>query len=148
MRFLNQVAVVTGASYGIGLEVVRLIAEEGGRVILNARGVDRLQAATNALRDAGHEVMAVAGDIALATTIREIKQSALATFGRLDILVNNAGGSQHSSPFLEVSRPAWQRTLASNLQSAFFLLSGSGAHHGTTRRWEHHQCGLFCRSTA
>jgi NAD(P)-dependent dehydrogenase (short-subunit alcohol dehydrogenase family) len=89
-------------------------------VVLNARRVDRLKAVAKALHDGGHEAVAVAGDITRAATIRRMVQTALKAFGRLDILVNNAGGSPHALAFKEVPEWAWQRTLASNLKSAFF----------------------------
>lgn len=120
MCFINQVAVVTGASDGIGLAVVQLLAQAGVKVVLNARGVDRLNAVSEALRCAGHEVLAVPGDMTRAAPIRRVMDAALEKFGRLDILVNNVGGSQHGLAFQEVSERAWEQTQNSNLKSAFF----------------------------
>lgn len=120
MCFINQVAVVTGASDGIGLAVVQLLAQAGVKVVLNARGVDRLNAVSEALRCAGHEVLAVPGDMTRAATIRRVMDAALEKFGRLDILVNNVGGSQHGLAFQAVSERAWEQTQNSNLKSAFF----------------------------
>jgi len=120
MRFANQVAVITGASEGIGLAAAWLLAQEGAKVVLNARRLDRLEAVAKEMRRAGHEAVAVAGDMTQAATIRRLMQTTLKTFGRLDILVNNAGGGQHGLAFREVPEQAWQRTLASNLKCAFF----------------------------
>ncbi|NDD40988.1 MAG: SDR family NAD(P)-dependent oxidoreductase, partial [Verrucomicrobia bacterium] len=75
MSFINQVAVVTGASDGIGLETVRLLAGAGAKVMLNARGEARLNQVIRALRATGYEVAGVAGDITRPAIIRQVFQT-------------------------------------------------------------------------
>lgn len=127
MSFINQVAVVTGASDGIGLETVRLLAGAGAKVMLNARGEARLNQVIRALRATGYEVAGVAGDITRPAIIRQVFQTTVRKYGRLDILVNNVGGSQHNLAFQAVPALAWQRTMDFNLKAAFFCCQAAVA---------------------
>ena len=83
------VALITGASRGLGREVARLLAQQGAHLVLTARGVDALQAAADELRtQAG--VVALAGDVADPAHVERLVQVGLDRFGRIDVLVNNA----------------------------------------------------------
>ena len=83
------VALITGASRGLGREVARLLARQGARLLLTARGDDALQAAADELR-AQAEVVALAGDVADPAHVERLVQAGLDRFGRIDVLVNNA----------------------------------------------------------
>jgi len=84
-----SVVLITGASRGLGREVARLLARQGARLILTARGADALRAAADELR-AHAEVVALAGDVADPAHVERLVQAGLDRFGRIDVLVNNA----------------------------------------------------------
>lgn len=87
----DRVALVTGASSGIGLAIARMLGEEGYGLTVVARRPDKLEEAATALRDAGHEVEAVAGNLIDEDDIRRAVTTHRERWGRLDVLVNNAG---------------------------------------------------------
>lgn len=98
---LDDVAIVTGASSGIGAATARELARRGATVVLAARRVDELEAQAHAIRQAGGEAMAVPTDVADASQVTLLAERTTATFGRIDVLVNNAGAG-------------WSRPLASS----------------------------------
>lgn len=87
----GKVAVVTGASRGIGKAVARCFAREGCAVAICARGGDRLDAAAAELMAAGGRILAVKADVAEEASVTALIEATLKQFGRIDILVNNAG---------------------------------------------------------
>ena len=87
----DRVAVITGASSGIGRAAALAFAREGARVVLGARRMDRLREAAEAIRRAGGQARAVQTDVCRPEDVRHLVDEAVAAFGRLDILVNNAG---------------------------------------------------------
>src|ERR1035437_5745163 len=88
----ERAAIVTGGSSGIGLEIARVLGQEGYAITLAARRPDKLQAAAAQLSGEGFEVIAVAGNMASEEAIREVVSTHRERFGRLDVLVTNAGG--------------------------------------------------------
>lgn len=107
----GKVAVVTGASSGIGLATARLFAEEGAKVALCARGEDRLKAAETELNQiAGTQIFAQACDVLDASQVKSFIESAAQTLGGIDILVNNAGRSRMTT-FFETTDQAWRDEL-------------------------------------
>ena len=89
-RLAGKVAVVTGASQGIGLAIAQLYVREGASVVLSARRGEVLEAETRKLADAGGQVAAVTADVANREDAARTIAAAVEGFGRLDILVNNA----------------------------------------------------------
>jgi len=87
----NRVAVITGASSGIGRAAALALAREGARVVLGARRSDRLQEAVEAIRDRGGEARGLQIDVTRPEEVARLVGEAVAAFGRLDILLNNAG---------------------------------------------------------
>lgn len=116
LRLDRRVALVTGASKGIGLAVVRTLVEEGARVVAVSRTPgDDLERLAQAL-----PVIAVAADLTEPGAAEVVVARAIADFGGLDILVNNVGGvdTPRLGGFLSVSDDQWQRTFDLNLLSA------------------------------
>ena len=93
----GRVAVVTGASSGMGVAMAEGLARAGARVVLAARRVDRLEAVADKIRSAGGEVIAVPCDVADAASVDQLATETVARWKRADVLVNNAG-------FVEVVR--------------------------------------------
>ncbi|HEV2562693.1 MAG TPA: SDR family NAD(P)-dependent oxidoreductase [Rhizomicrobium sp.] len=87
----NDVAIVTGASRGLGVYIARALAAKGTRLVLAARTADGLESVAAELRKSGTEVLCVPTDVADASALQALVDATLARFGRIDILVNNAG---------------------------------------------------------
>jgi short-subunit dehydrogenase len=97
----GEVAIVTGASSGIGAATARELGRRGAAVVLAARRADRLEMQARAIRDAGGTAIPIPADVADASDVMMLAEHALASFGRVDVLVNNAGAS-------------WSRSLVSS----------------------------------
>lgn len=120
----GKVAIVTGASSGIGLATARLFAREGASVVAAARRQDRLDALVAEIRTARGQAIALAGDVRDESLARALVEAAVNQFGGLDIAFNNAGAVGEMGPTPDVSLAGWQETIATNLTSAFL-----GAKH-------------------
>ena len=116
----GKVALVTGASRGLGLAMAEALADAGATVALNGRSADRLQTAVDRLSQAGHDVHALPFDVADAKAAASAIRSLAINHGRLDILVNNAG-IQHRRPVTEWEDGDFERVLAVNLTACFRL---------------------------
>ncbi len=90
-RLDDRVAIVTGASSGLGVAFARALAEAGADVVLGARRVDRLAETAELVRAAGRRALTVATDVADPEQCQALVDAAMAEFGRVDVLVNNAG---------------------------------------------------------
>ena len=116
----GKVALVTGASKGIGKAAALELAREGCRLVVSARGEEELQVAAEEIRgtEGSPEVLAVAADVTNASDVGRLVQEAADHFGTVDVLVNNAGGVGRRVPFHELSDDEWFEILDLNLVSA------------------------------
>ena len=114
----ERVALVTGASRGIGRAIARALASEGAAVVLTARGEAALDDAATEMSALGGEVMAQTADVTEPANVEALFAAAMERFGRLDILVNNAGAFD-GGPIDELSVEAWDRVMATNLRAPF-----------------------------
>lgn len=115
----NKVAIITGASSGIGRAAAMLFSAEGAAVLLNGRNISALGDVVDDVRAHGGQAVAVAGDVALAETHTILVAEALQHFGGLDIAFNNAASVGPLKPLAEVEPEEWQATVATTLTSAF-----------------------------
>ena len=119
-RFEGRVALVTGASRGIGEAVARRLAAEGARVLAAARSIADLERVVSEIAGAGGQAESRALDVSDATSIETVVKGALEQHGQIDVLVNNAGIAEDNL-LLRMSREAWDRVLATNLTGVFVL---------------------------
>ena len=129
----GRVALVTGASRGLGLAMAEALAGAGATVLLNGRQAATLEAAAAALRAKGLDVQPLPFDVADAAACREGMAELLRRHGRLDILVNNAG-IQHRVPVVAWTDADFERVVAVNLTSCF-RLAREAARSMLERRW-------------
>jgi 3-oxoacyl-[acyl-carrier protein] reductase len=116
----DKVAIVTGASSGLGTRFAHILAAHGAKTVLVARRVELLIQHVAEIKNSGGRAMAVAADITKAEDIETMLDQVETTFGSPSILVNNAGIAT-SDRFLEISREAWSATLALNLEAVMFV---------------------------
>jgi NAD(P)-dependent dehydrogenase (short-subunit alcohol dehydrogenase family) len=90
-RLDDQVAIVTGASSGLGVAFAKALAEAGANLVLAARRADRLEATRAAVEQLGRRAITVAADVAVPEDTQAVADAAMKEFGRIDVLVNNAG---------------------------------------------------------
>jgi NAD(P)-dependent dehydrogenase (short-subunit alcohol dehydrogenase family) len=115
----EKVAIVTGASSGIGRATARLFAREGARVVVNGRRQAELDALVSEIEAMGGQAIAVAGDIQREDVANALVETAVDHFGGLDVAFNNAGVVGEMKPITEMSLDGWRETLDTNLASAF-----------------------------
>lgn len=115
----HRIAIVTGASSGIGRAAALLFAQQGARVVAGARRQAELDRLVAEIRDAGGQAAALSGDVCDAAYAEALVQEAVGRFGGLDIAFNNAGTLGPLGPTTDIHPDDWRRTLDTNLGSAF-----------------------------
>jgi NAD(P)-dependent dehydrogenase (short-subunit alcohol dehydrogenase family) len=123
-RLEGKVALVTGASSGIGRATARLFAAEGAKVVVGARRAGELDQLVTEIVTSGGSAVALGGDVRSEDYARALVELAVQRYGRLDIAFNNAGTLGESGASTGVSEAGWNDTLAINLTGAFL-----GAKH-------------------
>ena len=116
----GKLALVTGASRGIGLAVGTALAEAGAQVILHGRDTAKLDEAVAALRDRGMQAERVWCDVGDETATRAMAQQVLQDHGRVDVLVNNAGVNIRN-PLADLASADWRLVLDVDLTASFIL---------------------------
>ncbi len=116
----GKVALVTGGSRGIGLQMAEGLGEMGARVAITARKQDELDEASALLGKLGIECFAVVGDLSKPDAIPAVVEAVLSRFGKIDVLVNNAGANW-AAPAEDYPDDGWHKVMSLNVDAAFFL---------------------------
>jgi 3-oxoacyl-[acyl-carrier protein] reductase len=117
----DKVAVVTGASQGIGRETALALAQAGAKAVVAARNEEKLAALVNEIATAGGEALAVKMDVADAEQVKAGFKQVLEKFGRLDILVNNAAVTRDGLA-MRMKKDDWEAVLQTNLTGAYLCI--------------------------
>ncbi|MDT8306123.1 MAG: SDR family oxidoreductase [Anaerolineae bacterium] len=114
----GKVALVTGASRGIGRATARLLAQEGADLVLAARTAPELESLAAEITDMGQQALVVPADVSDETDVMRLQEQALARFGRVDILVNNAGVGKYG-PLAALTVADYDWMMDSNMRTSF-----------------------------
>lgn len=124
----GKVAIVSGASRGIGEAIAQLFALRGAKVALASRKPDGLAAVAEAITTAGGEAIPVVTHMGEPDAIRALVEQTLERFGGIDIVVNNAATNPHFGPLLSSEESMWDKTLDVNLRGYFRLIRATVPH--------------------
>jgi NAD(P)-dependent dehydrogenase (short-subunit alcohol dehydrogenase family) len=119
MKLEGKVAIVTGASRGIGKGIAQRLAREGARVVVTARGGDALRAAAADIEKDGGTVLAIPGDAGVKADVEAMFDQVLTAWGSVDVVVNNAAWASPQAHILEMDLELWNTVLRSNLTSVY-----------------------------
>ena len=111
----NRIAIVTGASQGIGKAIALAFGQQGAKVVVTARTTDAIEAVANQLREIGTEALAITADLSVETDIRRIAEETVKRFGGTDILVNNAAIIHPRLDLVDFNANLWRQVIDVNL---------------------------------
>ncbi|NIG57268.1 SDR family NAD(P)-dependent oxidoreductase [Chitinophaga sp. Cy-1792] len=115
LQLKDKVAIVTGASKGIGNAIAAALAKEGAKVIITARNEDEVEDAAATMRLSGYDVTAIVADMTKQEHLEQLVGGTLHRYGRIDILVNNAGTIDTFAPVADISLGQWRYIFEVNL---------------------------------
>ena len=117
----GKVAVVTGASSGLGQQFARALSEQGCDVAILARRKERLEEFSKELKQNGHDCLPVSCDVTDEESIKNAVNAVVDHFGKIDILVNNAGVVEYSSGLHDHTTAQWDKVLDTDLKGVFLM---------------------------
>ena len=124
----GKVALVTGASQGLGRALALAFAREGARVAINSRSEEGVRPVAGEAESAGAEVLALAADVSRSADVERLVGAAVERFGRIDVLVNNAGVLGPRVPIEEYPEDEWRRVMDANLNGLFLVTKAAIPH--------------------
>jgi NAD(P)-dependent dehydrogenase (short-subunit alcohol dehydrogenase family) len=129
----GKVAIVTGASRGLGKTMALALARAGTDVVTAARTPEAIDEAASAIRALGRRSLAIPTDVSNYGAVEQMVSRTIAEFGKIDILVNNSGIAI-DKPLLETTEEEWRRVLDVNLNAMFFCAKLAGGHMVAQRK--------------
>ena len=127
-RLQGKIAIITGSSSGIGKTTAEVFSREGATVVLVARREDRLREVKAGIEAKGGTAEYIVADLVVCSECEKVVDKVIAKFGRIDILVNNAGIPDKHMPATRTSDELWDRVLAVDLTSVFYLCRATLKH--------------------
>jgi NAD(P)-dependent dehydrogenase (short-subunit alcohol dehydrogenase family) len=125
MSLEGKVAIVTGASRGIGEAIAHALAQHGAKIVLASRKLEGVQAVADAI---GASAFAVAAHTGREDDCKALVAKAIDKFGKVDILINNAATNPYFGPLLSVDAGAWDKTFEVNLKGYFYMAREVAQH--------------------
>ncbi len=125
MKLQNKIALVTGASKGLGKAIALRFSQEGATVLLAGRDINSLAEVSDQINNSGGRALAISVDVTDPVSVQQAVDSAVENFDRLDIMVNNAGISM-IVPTVELSTDQWRKALETNLFGVFYGCRSAG----------------------
>ncbi len=122
----DRVAIITGASRGIGEAIAKTLAEYGAKVVLSSRKQEALDAVAKSINEAGGEALPIACHTGKMEMIDALYEKVTDTYGRVDILVNNAATNPYFGTMLEISESQYDKTFEVNTKGYFFMAQKAG----------------------
>lgn len=119
-KLAGKVALITGASAGIGQACARTLADAGANIVVTARRQERLDELVAQCQELGVQAVAVVGDAREEETAKRAVEAAVSTFGRLDILINNAGAGNYKN-LVDTSAEEYDELMDTNVRSTFLF---------------------------
>ncbi|MCA0351339.1 MAG: glucose 1-dehydrogenase [Chloroflexi bacterium] len=121
----GKVAIVTGASRGIGEAIAQHFARAGAKVVVCARKLESLQTVADSINQAGGTALAIACHTGKPEQVQAVVAQTLAEWGRIDIVVNNAATNPHFGPLLNSDASQWDKTYEVNVKGYFWLIQAA-----------------------
>jgi NAD(P)-dependent dehydrogenase (short-subunit alcohol dehydrogenase family) len=119
-RLNGKVAVITGASKGLGKAMALALAAEGARIALVSRSLEQLNEVGRAVQGAGSEARVFQADVSVENQVQKLERDVIGAFGKINILINNAGINLRK-PLVDFTLEEWHRVLDTNLTSVFLM---------------------------
>jgi NAD(P)-dependent dehydrogenase (short-subunit alcohol dehydrogenase family) len=117
----GKVAMITGASQGLGRALALAYAKEGAQVVINSRSEEAIRPVAEEAESTGAEVLALAADVSKSADVEKMVGAAVERFGRIDVLVNNAGVLGPRVAIEEYPKDEWRRVIDANLTGSFLV---------------------------
>lgn len=124
----GKVAVITGASKGIGRAIAVSYARAGACVVVSSRKLDKVQAVADEIQTAGGSALAMQAHVGFPDQVSALIQRCLEAYGRIDIAVNNAASNPHFGPILTADEGQWDKILDTNVKACFRVCKAVAPH--------------------
>jgi NAD(P)-dependent dehydrogenase (short-subunit alcohol dehydrogenase family) len=128
LQLSDKVAIVTGASRGIGEAIAKCLASHGAKVVLASRKLDGLTRVADEINARGGQAIAIACHTGQPEQVEKLVADTIAKFGKVDILVNNAATNPYFGPMLSVEWSAWEKTFEVNVKGYFAATRAVAKH--------------------
>lgn len=122
----DRVAIVTGASRGIGEAIAKTLAEAGAKVVLSSRKQETLDGVAQAIKDAGGEALPIACHTGELAQINALYEKVIKEYGKVDILVNNAATNPYFGDVLNIDESRYDKTFDVNVKGYYFMAQAAG----------------------
>ncbi len=127
----DKVAIVTGASHGLGRAIAGAYAAAGASVVLSSRKQEGLDVAAGEIQAEGGTALPIAAHAGDEQAVQRLVDATLEAYGRIDILMSNAGTNPHFGPTLDATTTLWDKIMEVNLRGAFLLCRAAAPHMET-----------------